>query len=81
MGQGGDDQRARGVDVDEDVLLGQRVFACELIQKMGMMLELRQVAIATAQDSLHCFYRRHSMRDVDVRVSTNSLPCRQSLPC
>lgn len=80
MGGGEEDERTRRAVAEEDVLLGERVYGCEVIQRMGVMLELCQVAIATAQDSLHRFYSRHSMRDDDVRVSTNLLPCPRSVP-
>jgi len=55
-------------DGEADVIVGQRVYGCELIQQMGIMLRLPQVAIATAQVMFHRFYARRSMRRFDVRV-------------
>ena len=43
------------------------VWGCELIQKMGILLKLPQVAVSTAQVSFHRFYARKSMRKFDVR--------------
>lgn len=55
-------------DGEDDVIVGQRVYSCELIQQMGIMLRLPQVAVATAQVMFHRFYARRSMRRFDVRV-------------
>jgi len=49
------------------LICGQRVFGCELIQKMGILLRLPQVAVSTAQVSFHRFYAKRSMRKFDVR--------------
>lgn len=45
------------------------VFGCELIQKMGILLRLPQVAVSSAQVSFHRFYARKSMRKFDVRYT------------
>ena len=58
----------------DDTINGQRVYGCELIQQMGIMLALPQVGIATAQVMFHRFYARRSMRRFDVRhVATGAL--------
>lgn len=49
------------------LLEGQAVFGCELIQKMGILLKLPQVAVSTATVSFHRFYAKRSMRKFDVR--------------
>jgi len=56
-----------GESAEAELLAGQRVFGCELIQKMGILLKLPQVAISTAQVSFHRFYAKRSMRKFDVR--------------
>ena len=53
---------------DEGVIASQRVFGCECIQQMGIMLRLPQVAVSTAQVMFHRFYAKRSMRKFDVRV-------------
>ena len=61
---------AASASSDEAALLeSQAVFGCELIQKMGILLKLPQVAVSTAQVSFHRFYAKRSMRKFDVRVS------------
>ncbi|ETW00671.1 hypothetical protein H310_07235 [Aphanomyces invadans] len=42
-----------------------RFFACELIQESGILLQLPQVVLATAQSLLHRFYARQSLFDFD----------------
>mmetsp|Transcript_45141 Transcript_45141/g.118437 ORF Transcript_45141/g.118437 Transcript_45141/m.118437 type:complete len:270 (+) Transcript_45141:40-849(+) len=57
-----------GSSSDEIALVaGQRIFGCELIQKMGVLLRLPQVAISTACVSFHRFYVKRTMRKFDVR--------------
>lgn len=55
---------------EADLIAGQAVFGCELIQQMGILLRLPQVAVSTAQVSFHRFYAKRSMRKFDVRVSS-----------
>ena len=38
---------------EADLIAGQAVFGCELIQQMGILLRLPQVAVSTAQVSFH----------------------------
>jgi hypothetical protein len=52
---------------EADLLESQAVFGCEMIQQMGILLRLPQVAVSTAQVSFHRFYARRSMRRFDVR--------------
>ena len=54
-------------DAEKALLDSQRIFGCELIQKMGILLRLPQVAVSTAQVSFHRFYAKRSMRKFDVR--------------
>ena len=49
------------------LLAGQRLFGIELLQQMGVMLRLPQVATSTACVSFHRFFRRKSMYKHDVR--------------
>ncbi|CAK4684489.1 unnamed protein product [Aphanomyces euteiches] len=42
-----------------------RFFACELIQESGILLQLPQVVLATAQSLLHRFYTNQSFFDFD----------------
>ena len=66
---------------DAELFAGQAVFACELIQQMGILLRLPQVAVSTAQVSFHRFYAKKSMRKFDVRVRPHSTPMTfQQLP-
>ena len=53
---------------DAALLESQAVYGCELIQSMGILLKLPQVAVSTAQVSFHRFYAKRSMRKFDVRV-------------
>ena len=57
---------------DEALLESQAVYGCELIQTMGILLKLPQVAVSTAQVSFHRFYAKRSMRKFDVRVRASS---------
>jgi len=52
---------------EASIIAGQRVFGCELIQRMGILLRLPQIAVTTAQVSFHRFYAKRSMRKFDVR--------------
>merc|ERR1740117_1008167 len=54
-------------ETDEDAVIGQRVFGCEFIQRMGIMLKLPQVGMCTAQVMFHRFYAKRSMSKFDVR--------------
>jgi len=45
----------------------QRVFGCELIQMMAVLLRLPQVAVSTACVSFHRFYAKRSLSKFDVR--------------
>ena len=69
-----------GTDSEADLLLGQRMYGCEIIQQMGIMLYLTPVVIASAQDVLHIFYSRHSIRDFDVQVASPILTPPPLLP-
>lgn len=53
---------------DDDVIIGQRVYGCECIQQMGILLKLPQVAVSTAQVMFHRFYAKRSLKKFDVRV-------------
>ena len=57
---------------DTALLEGQAAYGCELIQQMGILLKLPQVAVSTAQVSFHRFYAKRSMRKFDVRVSARA---------
>ena len=54
---------------DTDEVVGQRVFGCEMIQQMGILLRLPQVAVSTAQVMFHRFYAKRSMQKFDARVT------------
>ena len=49
-------------EAEAELIFGQRIFGCELIQKMGVLLKLPQVAVSTACVSFHRFYIRRSFR-------------------
>ncbi|KAL1499361.1 hypothetical protein AB1Y20_011568 [Prymnesium parvum] len=55
------------MEEEEAVIAGQRVFGCECIQQMGILLRLPQVAVSTAQVMFHRFYAKRSIRKFDVR--------------
>lgn len=56
-------------DTEEaELILSQRIFGCEVIQKMGMHLRLPQVVVSMACVSFHRFYNKRSMRKFDVRI-------------
>ena len=59
---------------DETLLESQTIFGCELIQSMGILLKLPQVAVSTATVSFHRFYYKRSMRKFDVRVRKRRKP-------
>ena len=65
--------RAMGVlgagDDDKDEVVGQRVFGCELVQQMGILLRMPQVVTSTAQVMFHRFYAKRSLYKFDARVS------------
>ena len=54
-------------DEDTDEVIGQRVFGCEMIQQMGILLKLPQVATSTAQVMFHRFYAKRSLYKFDAR--------------
>ena len=54
-------------DEEPDVIIGQRVFGCEFIQRMGILLKLPQVGMCTAQVMFHRFYAKRSLNKFDVR--------------
>ena len=54
---------------DEDEVIGQRVFGCELVQQMGILLRMPQVVTSTAQVMFHRFYAKRSLYKFDARVS------------
>jgi hypothetical protein len=54
---------ANGVSAIEEKR--HRFFACGLIQEGGILLQLPQVVLATAQSLLHRFYARQSVTDFD----------------
>ena len=56
------------------MIAGQRVFGCECIQQMGILLRLPQVAVSTAQVMFHRFYAKRSLRKFDVRVRFSHAP-------
>jgi hypothetical protein len=68
-------------DSEAALILSQRVFACEMIQKMGILLRLPQVAVSTAQVSFHRFYAKRSMRKFDVKARGNAPPPARFAPC
>ena len=45
-----------------------RIWGCELVQDMGIMLRLRQVVMATAQTLLQRFYYRKSLAAYDAHI-------------
>lgn len=52
-------------NVSSDDELSYRIFGCELIQEMGIMLRMPQVCMATAQTLLQRFYYRRSLTAFD----------------
>ena len=56
-------------DDNKDEVVGQRVFGCELIQQMGILLRMPQVVTSTAQVMFHRFYAKRSLYKFDARVS------------
>ena len=56
-------------DDDTDAVIGQRVFGCELVQQMGILLRMPQVVTSTAQVMFHRFYAKRSLYKFDARVS------------
>ena len=56
-------------DDDKDEVVGQRVFGCELVQQMGILLRMPQVVTSTAQVMFHRFYAKRSLYKFDARVS------------
>jgi hypothetical protein len=59
------------VDAEEaELILSQRIFGCEVIQKMGMHLRLPQVVVSMACVSFHRFYNKRSMRKVSNKRSS-----------
>ena len=69
MGTTAAGEAAEAATAETALLESQAVFGCELIQQMGILLRLPQVAASTAQVSFHRFYTKRSMRKFDVRVS------------
>ena len=59
---------------EDDELVGQRVFGCETIQQMGILLKLPQQAVSTAQVMFHRFYAKRSLKKFDVRVRHSISP-------
>lgn len=54
--------------VPADVERRYRVFACELVQECGILLDLPQVVMATAQTLVHRFYYSRSLREFDAHI-------------
>ena len=52
---------------EADLIAGQKVVGCEMIQQMGILLRLPQVVLASAQVMFHRFYARRSVKKFDVR--------------
>eukprot|EP00921_Rhytidocystis_pertsovi_P008006 GHVQ01013225.1.p1 GENE.GHVQ01013225.1~~GHVQ01013225.1.p1 ORF type:complete len:288 (+),score=14.32 GHVQ01013225.1:517-1380(+) len=60
--------------ISPEMELSQRIYGCGLIQKAGILLELRVVTIASAQTILHRFFYRRSLTQFDIRrVASASL--------
>ena len=55
-------------DATDDAVTGQRIYGCELIQQMGILLRMPQVAVSTAQVMFHRFYAKRSFYKFDARV-------------
>jgi hypothetical protein len=55
-------------DDADDAITGQRIYGCELIQQMGILLRMPQVAVSTAQVMFHRFYAKRSFYKFDARV-------------
>ena len=55
-------------DEDDNVIAGQRVYGCECIQQMGILLRMPQVAVSKAQVMFHRFYAKRSFYKFDARV-------------
>ena len=58
---------SEGDEASRETRETQAIFGCELIQQMGILLKLPQVAVSTACVSFHRFYARRSMHKFDVR--------------
>jgi hypothetical protein len=58
--------RVDGVDAETEMKL--RIFGCELIQEAGILLQLPQVAMATAQVLFHRFFFRRSFKSYDAKM-------------
>eukprot|EP01041_Mallomonas_annulata_P022938 gene22938-43353_t len=43
-----------------------RIFGCEVVQEAGILLRLPQIVMATAQNLLHRFFYRKSLKRFDV---------------
>ena len=55
-------------DDADDAVTGQRIYGCELIQQMGILLRMPQVAVSTAQVMFHRFYAKRAFYKFDARV-------------
>ena len=61
-------------DDADDAITGQRIYGCELIQQMGILLRMPQVAVSTAQVMFHRFYAKRSLYKFDARVRLPACP-------
>jgi hypothetical protein len=59
--------KLRGVTEELETQL--RIYSCELIQDLGILLSLPQLVIAHAQALFHRFYMKRSMTEFDIRYS------------
>ncbi len=63
---------AAGLTFEEEKM--NRAVAAELVQRVGMLLELPQTVIFTAQVSMHRFYSVASMQDFPILVRLKRNP-------
>lgn len=61
------------VGMSRELEVDLRITACEYIQAAGMLLQLPQVAMATAQVLFQRFFYAKSFTDFKARVSLNEL--------
>lgn len=54
--------------VSHELERDQRIYGCELVQEMCILLTLPQAVMATGQVLLHRFYCKESLVDHDIKV-------------
>lgn len=66
--------RQAGIDAETEKTL--RIFGCDLIQEAGILLGRQQAVMCTGQVLLQRFYCKKSLKEFNVRVSAQLLPCK-----